>query len=373
MPGTQQDEQQVLDAAVDVLTRRLPPNWAVEKQESAGEPGDYDLILKGASNQQSLLLVEVKTNVSSRDVEVLMNSPWARRLRRQAGNQPILLIAPYIGPRVRELLIRENISYLDLTGNTRISVEFPGIFIETQGANQDPRSSKPRAALRGAKAGSVVRVLVDAAPPYTGAQIAKAANVNEGYLSRILETLDNEGLIDRERSGPVTRVDWPALLRRRSQALDLFRPPRTYRYVARQGASALLDQLRIRPASDRWLTTVTGSFAAARLAPVAAPNLLVLYVQDPRELESELDLLPAEAGADTVLIRPDNEVAFKRAQPDGGVAWAAPSQVAIDCLAGTGRMPSEGEALIAWMRENEDRWRCPSVGVLLDGAFDEKA
>jgi hypothetical protein len=268
---------------------------------------------------------------------------------------------------VRELLVNENISYLDLTGNARISVEYPAVFIETQGANQDPRSSKPRAALRGAKAGSVVRVLADVRPPYNGAQVAGAAKVNEGYLSRILDTLVDEGLVVRDRPGPVTRVDWPALLRRRAQALDLFRPPGRYRYVARQGTDALLDRLRSRPGGDRWLPTVTGSFAAARLAPVAAPTLLVLYAMNPHELEAELDLLPADTGADTVLIRPDNDAAFKGAQRDGGIAWAAPSQVAIDCLAGTGRMPSEGEALIDWMQENEDRWRYPSIGAVPTG------
>jgi IclR helix-turn-helix domain len=73
-------------------------------------------------------------------------------------------------------------------------------------------------------------VLADAAPPYTGADIARAADVNEGYTSRILETLQEEGLIDRERFGPVTRIDWPAMLRRRAQALDLFGTSGTYRY-----------------------------------------------------------------------------------------------------------------------------------------------
>ncbi|MGH9304536.1 MAG: hypothetical protein ACRDZ5_09015, partial [Acidimicrobiales bacterium] len=66
--------------------------------------------------------------------------------------------------------------------------------------------------------------------------------------------------------------------------------------------------------------------------------------------------------------RPDNYVAFARAAREGGIAWAAPSQVAIDCLAGTGRMPSEGEALIRWMGENESEWRSPSIRALLPGS-----
>ena len=38
-----------------------------------------------------------------------------------------------------------------------------------------------------------------------------------------------------------------------------------------------------------------------------------------------------------------------------------PSQVAADCLTGNGRMPSEGEALVTWMVENQAEWRTPSV------------
>lgn len=287
------------------------------------------------------------------------------------GNQPILLVARYIGPRVRALLTEEGVSYLDLTGNTRISLDYPGVYIETEGARQDPRSTKPRSAVRGPKAGAVVRILVDAVPPYTGADVARAANVNEGYLSRIFDTLVDDGLIDRARAG-VTRIDWPAILERRARALDLFRPVGTYRYVARQGTTALVNRLRSRPPAGRRPPTVTGSFAAARIAPVAAPALLVVYTMDPRALAAELELLPTDAGADTVLIRPENDVAFARSARDGGMAWAAPSQVAIDCLAGSGRMPSEGEALIAWMRENESEWRYPSIRALLDASSDEE-
>ncbi|MDA8358444.1 MAG: hypothetical protein M0Z95_19630 [Actinomycetota bacterium] len=365
MPATQESEREILDAAVEILSRRLPPNWVAE-QATVPDSDIADLVIRTPSNQgQAYFLVEVKTDVSPRDVGTLLDGPWRKSWRRRMGNQPILLVAPYVGPRVRELLIEEGIGYLDLTGNARISSDYPGVFIELQGATHDPRSTKPRAAIRGAKAEAVVRVLVDAAPPYAGAEVARAAKVNEGYLSRILDTLADEGLIDRERSGPVTRVDWPALLRRRSQALDLFRPASTYRYVARQGASALLDRLRSRAPSGPRLPTVTGSFAAARLAPVTAPTLLVVYTPNPRNLGSELELLPAEAGADTVFIRPDNEFAFAGSKRDGGIAWAAPSQVAIDCLAGTGRMPSEGDSLIAWMQDNEGHWRYPTIQGLL--------
>jgi hypothetical protein len=114
--------------------------------------------------------------------------------------------------------------------------------------------------------------------------------------------------------------------------------------------------------------TITGSYAATRLAPIAAPALLVIHTMDPRTLASDLELLEADVGADTVLIRPDNEAAFARAEPDGGLAWAAPSQIAIDCISGNGRMPSEGDALIRWMQENESAWRARSIDDLIHDA-----
>ncbi|GAC1340168.1 MAG: hypothetical protein NVSMB29_08640 [Candidatus Dormibacteria bacterium] len=362
--GTLQTEAELVDAAIGVLTARLPSAWSVVKQPSPGDPEACDLVFKSPNvGTQVLVLVEAKNDVTPRDVESLLGGPW-RRWRKQTGNHPILLVAPYIGPRIRELLSEENVSFIDLTGNARISLDYPGVFIETQGATSDPRSAKVRrSAMRGAKAGAVVRVLIDAAPPYSGVEIARAAGVNEGYVSRIIDTLVDEGLVERERAGPVTGVDWPRLVRRRAQALDLFRANGSYRYIARQGVAELVERLRSRSPDDP-APTLTGSFAASRLAPVAAPALLAVYSMAPRQLETELELLPAETGADVVLIRPDNLVAFARSQADGGIAWAAPSQTAIDCLSGSGRMPSEGEALIQWMRQDEARWRAPSIKLL---------
>lgn len=366
----QVSEAQLLDAAIELLSRRLPSEWVLEKASIGGDPEPRDLIIKSPNaGSQAVVLVEARSDVSARDVQVLMGGPW-RRWRRQAGNQPILLIAPYIGPRVRELLTEESVSYVDLTGNVRISLNYPSVFIELQGAQRDPSGAKPRVGLRGAKVGAVVRVLADATPPYTGAEIGRAANVNEGYLSRILETLSDEGLIERESSGPVSGVDWPAMLRRRAQELDLFRDAGTYRYVARQGLRGLLEDLKDLRSDPR--PTITGSFAAARLAPVAAPTLLVVYTMTPRELADDLGLLPAEAGADTILVRPDNSVVFERPTKEpGGLTWAAPSQVAIDCLAGSGRMPAEGEAVIDWMRQDESRWRRASIKDLLESSDRE--
>lgn len=350
-------DSELLGAVIELLKSKLPETWGIEAQASS-DGADQDLLLRTPGNAGTiLLLVEAKWDVQARDVKPLLEGPWPR-WRRRLGNQPVLFISSYLTPKVRSLLAAENINYVDLTGNIRISLDYPGVFIELPGADRDPRRTEDTTrGLRGAKAGAVVRFLADFRPPYAASTIARASGVSEGYLSRLLDSMTAEGLVDRDGSGPILNADWAGLLRRRSRAISLFRSNATFRYIARRGAASVVEELQEGGLGIDPIPTITGSFAASRLAPVAAPSLLVIYCIDRRTLESELDLLPAAEGADTVLIRPDNDVVFERSEVESGIAWAAPSQVVIDCLSGTGRMPAEGEALIDWMQNNEAAWR----------------
>jgi hypothetical protein len=64
------------------------------------------------------------------------------------------------------------------------------------------------------------------------------------------------------------------------------------------------------------------------------------------------------SGATNLLvIEPADDKPFVRSFDDDGVRYVAYSQAAVDLLAGPGRMPQEGDALLEWMAANEDRWR----------------
>ena len=56
-------------------------------------------------------------------------------------------------------------------------------------------------------------------------------------------------------------------------------------------------------------------------------------------------------------IQPNDDLVFLRAWQEAGTTYAALPQVAVDLLAGPGRNPAEGKALLDWMRTNEDQWR----------------
>jgi hypothetical protein len=102
---------------------------------------------------------------------------------------------------------------------------------------------------------------------------------------------------------------------------------------------------------------MTGSLAASHLAPTAPPRLAVVYVESIERGAASWSLRPAETGGNVLLVLPTDEWVFAGAREIDDVNYAAPSQVAADLLTGPGRGPAEGEELIRWMGENEEKWR----------------
>jgi len=353
-------DQQLLDSALVGVREILPEGWTIEaipqSPDSNLDPGNTLVTANHRGTGSTAAIVELRRTFTPQDAKRLLGDSVAAKLRAMTGNYPILIIAPYLSPRTRQSLEEQHVSYIDLAGD--IHLELQSLFVHIERTSRNPNPTRTRSpGLSGASGGRVARVLVDAFPPYGVTEIAKAAGVDLGYTSRILERLSEEALIDREPRGKVTDVDWPGLLRARAQHLDLLGLRAAKRFVARQGARETLASLAEDPPQGYWV--VTGSFAASEIAPVATPALLVAYAMDPNVIANRLELLPADEGADVVLIRPSNYGPFDRPRPNAGIIWAGLSQIALDCLSGNGRMPAEGEAVIEWMAEHLEEWRLP--------------
>jgi hypothetical protein len=339
-----------LAALIETLKARLPADWAIAIPKGKGRDTDVDAILKvrGAGTPAGSVLVQVKSRVEPNDVDYL-----AARLR-PSTNQPILIAAPFLSPRTQERLKDRGFAYADLTGNVRVSLSEPGLFIETTGATENPEpSTRDRKSLKGAKAGRLVRALSDFRPPVGLRELAKRADVDPGYTSRVVDFLNREALVIRPTRGPIMTVDWQALLKRWSQEYSPFRRGGATMYLAPRGIATVVEKLK----TTRAAYAVTGSWAASQVAPVAPPRLLTVYVDRPATIDRELDLRPAEAGANVALLTPFDDVVFDRTSRKKDITIAALSQVVADLLTSPGRGPNEGEALMEWMRDNEDAWR----------------
>lgn len=357
-------ETDLVDAAISWLGDRVPSAWAVERGSRASKPGngaaasaDALIELRAPNGAFTTLAVDARDAMEPRDVDQLLPG-LARSLRAMAGNVPLLVVAPWLSGRTQDRLAAESINFLDLTGNALVKLDNPAVFIQATGAARNPNPpARGPASIRGPKAARLVRLLADVRPPYGVREIASAASLTAGYVSRLLDALDRDALVQRGRRGVVEDVDVPALLRAWAGEYDVFKRAVTSSFVAAKGAGSTVAQL----VSVSTPTLVTGSFAAVRLAPIAAPSMLVAYCRDVPATAEQLGLLPADEGANVTLLRPFDDVVWTRTSSEDGVSYAAPSQVAVDCLTGNGRMPAEGEALLQWMADHEDRWRAPSL------------
>lgn len=340
----------LLEAAAADLQSRLPSRWAIEAQRESDRGRartDALFTVRASDGTAATLAVGVKRSLDPKDVPSVLEG-----LRRFEG-RPFVL-APYLGARTRERLVAAGAGYADATGNLRLVLDRPAVFIEAVGASSNPwREGRPLRSLKGPTAGRVVRALCDLRPPYGVRELARRAAASPASVSRVVELLEREALMAREPRGPVTAVDWPALLRRWIEDYSLTGSNRAESFLEPRGAQALLAKLR--EVASRY--AVTGSLAAARVAPVAPTRLAVVYVESPPKVADELDLRPAETGANVLLAEPFDEVVYERSWERDGIRYAALSQVTADLLTSPGRGPAEAEELIGWMQRNEDAWR----------------
>jgi len=355
------------DRAISWLEKRLPRGWSVEGSDVSvsreeAPPADSTIFLR-AQTGTATIAVEEKQTLSPRDVLGLL-PPLAKAARKLGGNVPLLVIAPWLSRRTQELLAEQEINYIDLTGNALLRLDNPAFYLQTDGESRNPAPrERGRSQLRGAKAARLFRLLADVRPPYGVRELAGAAELAPGYVSQLLDSLYQEALIERPPRGPVERVEIAGLLRRWTLSYDVFKTNEVTMFVAPQGVDQLLLQLADDPSMGSRLA-ITGSFAASRIAPVTSPALLTAYCDPPALIANDYGLLPAREGANVALLKPFDRVVWLRTSIEGGLGYASPSQVVVDCLSGNGRMPAEGEALLEWMQANESEWRADSLGAL---------
>ena len=350
-------EAEVLRRGIAMLAERLPAGWTTRVIAPESDARVAALIeVSGADGNSAFLVAEAKRVLEGRDV-----GPLRDQIEEYAGAIPGrrgLIVARYLSPPVRAKLAEAGLSYIDATGNMRVELESPGLFVSDRGANRDPwrGPGRPRGTLKGTPAARIVRAVTDFAGPWAIREIIEVAKVSTGATYRVVDYLEREGLANRDESGLVNVPDWARLLRQWSDDYGFVRNSRTTRWIAPRGVPDLME--RIASASSPSQYAVTGTLAAAQWAAYAPARLAMIYVENAAEAADTWGLRAADAGANAILAEPEIDVVFERTKETvGGAIVAAPTQVVVDLMTGPGRSPSEAEELLTWMKKNEQSWR----------------
>lgn len=359
-------DSDILREALEQVRRRLPDDWLIEANAPTVLFGP-DAVVSLASPQgfKATLLAAAKRTVAAGDLKsiVAQLDEYAASSPREAlrGKQkPVpMIVARYLPQITQTWLAGRSVAYADATGNIRIALNRPALFVRDTGATKDPwrGPGRPKGNLTGEPAARVVRALVDFQPPYSVPEIVNTASASNGATYRVIQFLEEQALLERETRGPIESVDWRGILDRWAQDYGFQRTNTVTKYLSPRGMPMIMDRLAQARDASGSRYAVTGSLATLQWESYAPARLGMIYAEDPDRIVELLDLREVESGANVLLARPAYDVVFERTELLNGVTIAAASQVAVDMMTGPGRNPSEGEALLNWMENNVNQWR----------------
>lgn len=361
----------VLWRTVSLIQDRLPRGWSCriagsEVELAPGHRADALIEVRSPDARQATLVAEIRRAVVTRDLSHVVEQLQSLISSHDELLVPLisphdeslvpLVVARYLSLSAQNWLTKREVSYADATGNLRITVDSPGLYIRDTGANRDPwrGPGRPRGTLHGEPAARVVRALVDYRPPMSVPKLIKVSGASTGATYRVVEFLEEEALIERSKRGQITNVAWRALIERWSKDYSFQGTNAVGRFLQPRGIASLLDKLR-EVTGMRY--AVTGSLAAHQWAPYAPARLATIYVDNIPQFAPAVGLRMVDSGANVLLASAKHDVVFDRTQQADGVTFAAPSQAAVDLLTGPGRNPTEAEMLMDWMEEHEPEWR----------------
>jgi hypothetical protein len=368
-------ETEIVKLTIEALEARFPTNWsfsisALQKQEPfPAIVMDAILEIRDPSGVSTSVSIEVKKKPPEAQQVVSIADRWRRILAdpdqssiNLKNYSNLMVVAPFIGLSARGRLAEEGISYADLTGNIRLVLNSPAVFVESYGANKNPyRENVPLQSLRGRAAGRVVRGFLDYQPPFGIRELATITKSSIASIFRVADLLQREAIIRREAPrGRIFNVDWERLLRRWVTDYDFMKINNMETWLEPRGTRAFLNKLK----NTDYRYAITGSFAAKEFAPVAEPRLLALYVESPNDFATSFGLRITETGGNIIMGRPFDPVVFDRTTSIKGMTYSRVTQVAADLLTGPGRNPIEAESLIEWMRLNESIWQIPLTNIM---------
>jgi hypothetical protein len=349
-------EAQIAADVESVLRALLPPSWSLELEGgpalAGGRRPDLLVTMTSPDGERVAYVAEIKREGSGSQLRTALDQ-LRGYVAEAPGSRP-LFIAPWMSEISQERLAAEGVAYVDTTGNARLTSERPGLYIDARGAAKNPWPiDKALQTLGGPGAARALRALVDFTPPFGVRELASRTNASAATLSRVIDLLERDSLVERDDRGAVADVDWAGAIRRWAQDYDVIRTNESKTYLQPRGLPALTEALR----TTGLRYALTGSLAANELAPFAPAPLAMAYVGNLGQAADTLDLREVETGANVILLEPYDEVVYARTIERSGLTLVNPTQLAVDLLTGPGRAPSEGQELLAWMEGDTDAWR----------------
>ncbi|GAB4212478.1 MAG: hypothetical protein OHK0013_35300 [Sandaracinaceae bacterium] len=304
--------------------------------------GEADLLVSAAGHS---FVVEV-LGAASPGALAAHASQVTAAARRQGRKAVPLLVVPFMSDAGRRVCEDAGIPWFDLSGNAHIVA--PGIRIIVDGRPNRFRGPGRPASIFAPKSARVVRWLLEnEGRALTQREIARATDMTDGFVSRIVSRLEHESYVFREPSGAL-RVKDPALL------LDAWRDE--YRFdkhvllqghVAARSGDALARFVGDTLAEGSVEHAATGLAAAWQMTHFAAFRIATFFLAEApsKELREKLGFREDARGANLWLVLPNDAGVFHGAETRDGLRCVHPVQAYVDLKAHPERATEAAERL----------------------------
>jgi hypothetical protein len=265
-----------------------------------------------------------------------------------------LLVVPYMGETGRRLCEEHEMAWLDLSGNARIKA--PGLLINVQGKPNRFKNAGRPPNLFAPKSSRIVRqLLIRPERALNQRELSQAADLDEGYTSRIVRRFEETGLVVRDEKGLLKPKDPEQLLDAWEEAYDFTRHRMIKGHVAARSGEELLHKIAgvLEKRAPGYAATGLGAawlyshFANFRLATFYLPHA------PGNELFNALGFREDEKGANTWLVVPNDEGVFHGAEAKEGIRCVHAVQVYLDLK----DHPERSAEAASRLRQDTLKWR----------------
>lgn len=315
--------------SIQASLKQLFPRGAVDVgQCEAADRGRPDCEAWVSLGKESLsLLVEFRQSGSEARLQEA-----AELIRRRQDEHPSrlwILAYPFLSPARQELLRESGVPFFDFAGNAWIVSD--AIHVDRRGF-PNPFSEQRRA--RGPfsdKASLVLRALIASGSGRGVRSIAEQAGLSPGYVSKVVQELEERGYVARSEEG--------LTLQRAQELLQDWVHAYRKHWIERRGyfvpvarAQAVMDAMRQASLSDEYALALQAG--ASLVAPYADFDVVDVYVHSigaAVELASRLDAREVDRGANLRVSVPYYRVsAFFDMQEAAGLPVVSDLQLYLD-------------------------------------------
>ena len=150
----------IVRKAVAELATLVPATWKLEELQfgKASRRPDAKVMITAADGRQATVLIEAKSRLEPKDIDGLIRQLQDYEVSVSTKPGALVVAAPFVSPRARAMIRASGAGYVDLTGNVLVRVDDPALYLERQGATENPNPrERPARSLKGPKAARVAR------------------------------------------------------------------------------------------------------------------------------------------------------------------------------------------------------------------------